>query len=351
MTIVYLYTEIMPYVTTVFSQFSQMGHSVHAFYKDKERQTPFVPPRINNVSYYKESEFDSNTLLQFIKTLNPDILVVAGWTSKKYLMTARSFKRECNIPVVCPIDSQYLGTLKQRVGFLLSPWLIKPYFTHIWVPGVRQYDFARKMGYDHNHIILNSLTADTKLFLSADIERNKAIEYPKRILYVGRYNEVKGLDILIEAWHGIQDKNGWKLTLVGNGPLKDSLITYSEIEVLDFMSQQELKVMAEHSGLFVLPSRYEPWALVLQEFAAAGLPIICSEACGASPYCVIDGYNGYTFKTGDVKDLQSKLTHVIGLSHDELLQFSRKSRELSHFVTPELSATSLLGIINHSTTE
>ena len=60
-------------------------------------------------------------------------------------------------------------------------------------------------------------------------------------------------------------------------------------------------------GVFVLPSIYEPWALVLQEFAAAGLPILCSSICGASPHFVINNYNGYTFTAGDVLFLISQV--------------------------------------------
>ena len=345
MTIIYLYTEIMPYVTTVFSQFSKLGHTVYAFYKDKERQTPFEAPPLKNVKYLRESEYSNESLLQFAISVQPDILLVAGWTSKKYLNTARYFKKQGQIPVVCPIDSQFLGTVKQRIGFILSPLLIKPYFSHIWVPGVRQYDFARRMGFDHQHIILNSLTADTNLFLSSKIDEAKGKIYPKRLLFVGRYNEVKGLDLLLKAWGAIKDKKGWKITLVGNGPMKDFLLSQPDVEVLDFMSQDQLKVLAEHSGVFVLPSKYEPWALVLQEFAAAGLPILCSDTCGASPYCVINGYNGFTFKSGDVNDLVSKLEILINLSSSELLVYSHRSRKMSGFVTPEISAASLLGVL------
>jgi len=38
--------------------------------------------------------------------------------------------------------------------------------------------------------------------------------------------------------------------------------------------------MLENSGCFILPSRYEPWALVIHEAACAGLPIICTNVCG-----------------------------------------------------------------------
>lgn len=344
MVVVYLYSQIMPYQTVVYSALSKVGVEVHAFENKDVFLTPYEKPIIENVKYYLMNNFTKNQLLEKVKSLRPDILVVCGWNNTKYKYVARFFKSRTTIPVISPIDSQYLGTIKQKIGFVIAPIYVKRLFSHIWVPGVRQYYFAKKMGYDDQHIIMNSLTADTRLFLNASIQK-KEREYPKRILFVGRYNKVKGLDILLNAWNSIRDKKGWTLTLVGNGPLKDELNKSSNIEVLDFQHQTELVKIAENSGLFVLPSHYEPWALVLQEFAAAGLPIICSDACGASPHCVVNGYNGYTFKTGDSNDLKQRLETVIGMHDDKLLELALNSRQLSQFVTPEISAASLIGVL------
>ena len=116
---------------------------------------------------------------------------------------------------------------------------------------------------------------------------------------------------MLKAWNSIEDKNGWKIVLAGNGPLKDRLLNLPNVDVLDFQPQERLVELAQNSGVFVLPSVYEPWALVLQEFAAAGLPIICSDACGAASHMVINGFNGYTFKSKDVQDLKRRLLSIM----------------------------------------
>jgi len=149
----------------------------------------------------------------------------------------------------------------------------------------------------------------------------------------------------MDVWDSINDKKGWTIICAGNGPLINILEGRKDVKVLGFQSQTELIRLAEQSGTFILPSNYEPWALVLQEFAAAGLPIICSEACGASPHFVINGYNGYTFKTNDFDDLRDKMIKIIESSSRILYEMSYNSRELSSIVNPHKSAVSLLSVL------
>lgn len=335
----------MPYLTVVLNELSALGHTLDVFYLDKEKQTPYNTQSIEKVSYHKVSEFSKTELLQKVAHINPDLLVVCGWNNLKYNYVARSFKKSTTIPVVCPIDTQYIGRLKQTLGFIFSPLFIKQLFTHIWVPGVRQYHFARMLGYKPKQIIMNSLTGNVDMFRTANIEQ-KRNSYPKTLLFVGRYHPVKGLDCLLKAWDMIPDKKGWSLTFVGNGPLKKDFVSHNDITVLDFTDQRGLVSLSETQGVFILPSLYEPWALVLQEFAAAGMPIICSDACGAADHYVIHGYNGYRFNTGSIISLKDAIERVINLSSEELMIMSERSRMLSNYTNPEKSAYSLLSVVN-----
>ena len=335
----------MPYLTIVLEELAKKGHSFDVFFLDNERQTPYTAENIEGVSYHKVSVYNKDNLLQKVLDIDPSLLVVCGWSNSKYNYVARYFKKKGDIPVVCPIDTQYIGRFKQILGFIISSFFIKRLFTHIWVPGVRQYHFARMLGYAPNQILMYSLTGNLNLFQGAKIE-HKSESYPKKFLFVGRYNPVKGLDCLLKAWDMIEDKKGWSITFVGNGPLETMLKSRKDITVLDFTNQKGLALLSEEQGVFVLPSLYEPWALVLQEFAAAGLPIVCSDACGASDHFVINGYNGFRFKTGSPEDLRVKLEYMMGLSSEELMIMAKRSKELSLYSNPEKSANSLLSSIN-----
>ena len=191
---------------------------------------------------------------------------------------------------------------------------------------------------------MNSLTGNVRLFEGAKVD-HKLSSFPKRFLFVGRYNQVKGLALLSRVWNSIDDKKGWKIVFAGNGPMKEQLLSLKDVDVLDFQTQEKLVKLAEDTGVFLLPSKYEPWALVLQEFACAGMPILCSDICGASPHCVVNGYNGYTFRAGDFDDLREKLIRIMNMDDEELFRWAINSRKLSQFVNPEISAYSLLSVL------
>lgn len=335
----------MPYQVNVYRVLSSLGYHLHVFYLDKHTQTPYNPPEIKDVKYYPKSRFPKVDLLSFVEDLKPKLLVTCGWFDKDYLYVSKIIRKKLKIPVICPIDTQLLVTFRQILGILTSGIYIKPCFSHIWVPGFRQYEFARLLGYSKNRILFNSLSGDVRLFEQVNLEKKK-LKYPRNFLYVGRYNKVKGLDMLLRIWDKIEDKKGWKLTLIGNGPLRNDFIRNKSVKVLDFMDQQNLVNQAQNAGCFILPSTYEPWALVLHEFAAAGLPIICSDACGASTFFVEHGYNGYIFKNRNEEELFRFLQLVINMSIEDLLLMSVRSRFLAQRVTPELSAFSLIKVLS-----
>jgi glycosyltransferase involved in cell wall biosynthesis len=111
------------------------------------------------------------------------------------------------------------------------------------------------------------------------------------------------------------------------------------------MPQSELIKEIEQAGCFVLPSVFEPWALVIHEVAASGLPIIATNVCGAAPHFVISGYNGYQIAPS-VESIKRALEKVMALSEVQLIQFSENSKKLAESITPELGAAQLMSILN-----
>ncbi len=74
----------------------------------------------------------------------------------------------------------------------------------------------------------------------------------------------------------------------------------------------------------MLPSVYEPWGVVIAEAAATGLPVICTEACGASVEIVRTGYNGLVVPTADEGALFRALTWAHE-NHDQLPEMGRRA--------------------------
>ena len=224
-------------------------------------------------------------------------------------------------------------------GFRQRCW-----FSHIFVAGEWQVKYARKLGFCPNRILMHNFSANVALFNQIDIN-SKEKEYPKRLLYVGRFSPEKGLVGLLKAWQSVLDRKGWLLTLVGNGPERARLIGYPDVEILNFMDQQDLLKVMENSGAFILPSVFEPWALVIHEAACAGLPILASNCCGAVASFVREGENGYLFFPGNIPAIRSTIEKLINQPDADLLRMGRHSRILGGQITPERVADTLLTIL------
>src|SRR5262249_29590175 len=127
-------------------------------------------------------------------------------------------------------------------------------------------------------------------------------------LSVCRFVPEKNLLRLIEAFmrYREQPRAGvpWDLVLCGDGPqaaLIEGAIARSGhgggIHRPGFLQAESLTRWYAHAGAFVLPSLSEPWGLVVNEAASAGLPLLVSQRAGCAPTLVPepDGITGARF--------------------------------------------------------
>jgi len=119
----------------------------------------------------------------------------------------------------------------------------------------------------------------------------------------------------------------------------------SGVEVKGFLQQEDLAEETAGAGAFVLPSRREPWGVVVHEFAAAGLPLILSSACGAATEFLIPGYNGFVFENEDATGLAQSLNRLFALTEPERRMMRRRSMRLAGRISPETAAANLLSVL------
>jgi glycosyltransferase involved in cell wall biosynthesis len=341
MTILYLYAELMGYQIPVFRELVENYQTeIHVVHWDKKKLTPYTPPESKNIAYYKRSEYNLSELEKLVNKIKPELVYVSGWMDSEYLKVCKKLRKN-NIPVVAGSDTQYRGGLRQNIGRIYFKLFLKNHFSHIWVAGPYQYEYARKLGFSNKTILFSCLTADTNLF-----KYKPNLEKKRNFLFVGRFEKEKGIAILLKSWNNIQDKKGWTLTFVGNGSMKEELLQDKSVVVKNFMQPEKLVGEFEDSGCFILPSVYEPWALVIHEAVSAGLPIIATNVCGASPVFITSNYNGYICQPNHIVDLQRKIEKIMNLNERELALFSQRSHEKSKVITPELVAASFISAIS-----
>ena len=350
MNILYLYSELMGYQIPVLEEYvKKYGAKVHVFHFDNRKLTPYKPPNIANVTYYNRSNYSTKALIDLVKQINPTITYISGWMDFGYLRAVRVLRKN-KLPVVVGSDGIFFNTIKQNFATLLFPLFKNKFYSHYWVPGPYQYEFAKRLGFKSNEIIFNCYSADIELFNRAyDNYQNKKKEnYPHRFLFVGRIEESKGIDLLVAAWNKIcfrQENKDWDMLIVGNGSLSYLLENNKNIIFKSFLMPEDLICEIESAGCFVIPSRYEPWALVIHEFSAAGLPVICTNVCGAAPVFVTSGYNGYVMNSNDIQDLEKKMLAIINSSDDQLVLMGERSHNLGQKINPAITAASFISVL------
>jgi glycosyltransferase involved in cell wall biosynthesis len=340
--IIYLYREVMPYNVAVFKELVKRNCILSVVQDDFKKLTPYVPPEVNDVTYYNKSNFNQKKLTEFVLNINPDILFISDRTIPMYNKIGVLIKKR-NIPVISGNDTPWYGG-KQWLNVLTSFARHKRYFSHVLVAGMRQYEYTKKLGFPNNRILFPLYSADISIFNELELNQNR-FKNARDILFVGRFNKVKGLDLLLEAWKQVENKNGSKLIIVGNGDLLDNCFIPEDVEIKKFASQPELLTISKSCKAFILPSLFEPWGVVIHEFAASGLPLIVTDVCGASSHLVVNNYNGFVIKHNDVNAIIVAITSVFNLKSVALYEMGKNSRELANTINPKLAAAAVLSAL------
>lgn len=156
----------------------------------------------------------------------------------------------------------------------------------------------------------------------------------RRIVFSGRLAPVKRVDLLIDAFARIADERPqWDVVILGSGVLEADLKARVPEALRDrfiwpgFIDEQR-RVTAVYKACDVLclPSTYEPWALVINEAAAAGLAMVSSDVVGAAIELVRDGQNGFIFRSGDLNALTESLRKVT--SSDDIERYKTGSADV-----------------------
>ena len=335
----------MGYTMSTVHELIERGCDVHIIHWIKNRKVPLKFVDEKNVTFYDRSEYTFSMMLELARRIEPKLIVISGWVDRGYLGVAAVMKNK-GVPVVVGFDDQWKGTLRQKLAsiFRLS---LKLFFSHAWVSGAYQFEYAKRFGFSNHEIIHDLYSADLAKFTrSFEAETKKSASYPKTFLFVGRFEHVKAIDLLLEAWSMLSGKTkDWKLHLIGTGSLKNKLVIDDSTIVSDFMQPEVLVKEVEKCGCFVLPSRHEPWGVVIHEFAAAGLPIRCSHTVGAASSFVINGFNGFKFLNENSASLAFQMQKIISSSDKNLKKMSERSHIIGQKITPASSASNLLSLL------
>ncbi len=156
-------------------------------------------------------------------------------------------------------------------------------------------------------------------------------------LYIGRLSEEKGLRTLIDA---ALKANSGKLKILGDGPLKNELISYvksktenNNIEFMGHVSHKNVIELLRKCSFIILPTEcYENFPYSIIEAFACGKPAIASRL-GGIPELVRNWETGLLFEPGDSDNLSLKIKFFV----NHPLKAAEMGRVAKKFVEQELN--------------
>jgi glycosyltransferase involved in cell wall biosynthesis len=141
------------------------------------------------------------------------------------------------------------------------------------------------------------------------------------ILFASKLQKRKHCDDLIAAYALLSQKPGQEpepyLLVVGDGEERPALeqqaaqTGLSSIRFCGFRNQSELPRFFDLCSVFVLPSRHEPWGLVVNEVMNAARAVVVSDDVGCQPDLVTDGVEGCVYPVRNVEALAAALRRVL----------------------------------------
>lgn len=155
-------------------------------------------------------------------------------------------------------------------------------------------------------------------FTTIDIENVPYEQRKRQVVYAGRLEKIKGVDILLQAWMKLGE-NAPKLVICGSGELEDWCKNYIEnnelnnVEMLGQLSNSETKKLIGESLAMVHPTQwYEGFPMTIAEAYTLGTPIIASDI-GNVGDLVIEGVTGVKYKSSSVVALAKAVEKFMDL--------------------------------------
>ena len=273
----------------------------------------------------------------------PDVVVVSGWSTFAS-QSAIAWCRTRGVPYVLVVESHDEGPRagwRKAIKGTVVPALVRG-AAGVLVTGSlarssmidRDAD-PERVGIFANTIDVDAFGADAEaLAPERDLLRAELGAGPDDVvvLSVARLAPEKGLDVLVRAAAEAGDPR-LLVVVAGAGPERERLNALAEELGVRLVLRGDLpwaRIVETYvaADVFALLSEREPWAVVVNEAAACGLPLVLSDRVGAAHDLLRDGENGVLVPAGDASAAAAALRR---LAADRLvrLAYGAVSREIA----------------------
>lgn len=230
--------------------------------------------------------------------------------------------------------------LRHRIQFILAMGSI----------GVRWFKWC---GYPTQKVFPFGYFVEQPLDSSDLFDNNNSSNDRFKLIYIGQLIHRKQVDVLIQALDLLlTSKLEVDLTIVGDGPekkhleeLANKLLVEAYIHWVGSKANKEIGRFLTGSDLLILPSRFDGWGAVVNESLMAGIPVICTDHCGAKDL-LGEIWRGEIILRNDVISLTNAIR--LRISNGPLSIVDRQRiRNWSKYITGESASQYLQDILDH----
>jgi glycosyltransferase involved in cell wall biosynthesis len=278
-----------------------------------------------------------------LDAIRPDVVAVAGWAFSESL-AAIAWARANGAHLVMMSDSQMEDGRRHWLREAIKSRIVRCCDSAL-VGGQKQREYIIQLGMEHSGVFLGYDAVDNTFFAEgADRARAEATRLrqsfglPNRyVLASARFIAKKNLAGLVTAFaHALRiTQTRHDLVILGDGDgrkeIEDCISKLGMSDRIHLPGFKPYDTLPVYYGLadgFAHVSLTEQWGLVINEAAAAGLPLIVSRPCGAADQLVVDGMNGHLVDPENIANMAWGLGALMGASDTELQAMGAASRKI-----------------------
>lgn len=238
--------------------------------------------------------------MSVVQSIDYDELILGGWDHPVLWALAFRFPKCKNAFF---IESSYFESRTNGIkGFIKSLYVKR--LSKIYASGKSQRKITDILGFKGETVI----TKGVGVFNYIPQPDFKPKTEVKNYFYVGRFVEVKNLKFLISVFNELPQYN---LYLAGFGEQEQELrrLAKENVHFLGAIDNKKLSTFYQQMDVFVLPSKSEPWGLVVEEALNNGIPVIVSDRVGCAEE-IINNSNGLIFHYNDKNEFVAAINKM-----------------------------------------
>ena len=291
------------YKINLFNELSKI-HDVHVFFTFRSkihRKSNFFFSAKENFKIIK-----NKSILNLIKTVfKVDQIFFGGWDDFVYYLLVLFSKKKKNVLILESSILEYNNnTFFNKIKNIIKYFYLKK-FSKVIVSGIPHKLLLEKLKFKGDIII--SRGVGVLDFNYPKVNKNLITEFDYNFLFIGRDSPDKGLENLLNVF---KNHTNWKLTILGDFSDLQKYPDCVNVCFHGYIDRSNITSYFNNNSVLIVPSKTEPWGLVVEEALYHGLPVIVSSMVGCAQDLVISLETGLVYEFDNSFSLEEKILQI-----------------------------------------